>query len=37
MLAIMIILSVLIGFGAWALCAASSIYHDDYEEDDDDE
>lgn len=37
MLAIMIILSVLIGFGAWALCAASSIYHDDYEEDGDDE
>ena len=35
MIAIMIILSVLIGFGAWALCAASSIYHDEYEEDDD--
>ena len=37
MLAVMIILSVLIGFGAWALCAASSIYHDEYEEDDNDE
>ena len=37
MLAIMIILSVLIGFGAWALCAASSRYHDEYEEDEDDE
>ena len=33
MLAIMIILSVLIGFGAWALCAASSIYHDEFEKD----
>lgn len=37
MLAVMIILSILIGFGAWALCAASSIYHDEYEEGDDDE
>ena len=34
MLAIMIILSVLIGFGAWALCAASSRYHDEYEDND---
>ena len=37
MLAIMIILSILIGFGAWALCAASSRYHDEYEEYEDDE
>ena len=37
MLAIMIILRVLIGFGAWALCAASSRYHDECEDDEDDE
>ena len=35
MLAVMIILSILIGFGAWALCAASSIYHDEFEDEDD--
>lgn len=37
MIVVMIILSVVIGFAAWAMCAASSIYHDEYEEDEDDE
>ena len=29
----LIIIGIVIGLGAWALCAASSIYHDEYEED----
>ena len=37
MIIFLTILSVLIGFGAWALCAASSIYHDEYGDDEDDE
>lgn len=37
MIIFLITISVLIGFGAWALCAASSRYHDEYEEDEDDE
>lgn len=36
MIVVMIILSVLIGFGAWALCAASARCHDEFEKDDED-
>lgn len=37
MAAVLIIIGIVVGLGAWALCAASSVYHDEYEEDDNDE